>query len=121
LKEASAGSATETKALQNFKAELEAELKDCRKKQADQANFHPAQPPCLRPTEYHHPVFACTWLDWRALCGRLPRKRRRAIALRVQALDLEEATTAVKALHAVICTHGPTGPQGGIGGILPQR
>ena len=41
--------------------------------------------------------------------------------MRAQALDLEEATTAVKALHAVICTHGPKGPQGGIGGNLPQR
>jgi hypothetical protein len=50
----------------------------------------------------------------------LTTKTRRAIAVRAQALDLEEATTAVKALHAVICTHGPSGPQGGIGGILPQ-
>jgi hypothetical protein len=37
-----------------------------------------------------------------------------------QALDLEEATTAVKALHAVICTRGPSGPQGGIGGNLQR-
>ena len=39
LKEAAAGSATEMKALRDAKAELEAELKDCRKKQADQVAF----------------------------------------------------------------------------------
>lgn len=47
LQEAAAGTAAEMKALLNGKAELEAELKDCRKKQADQVNFHVWQHPSL--------------------------------------------------------------------------
>ena len=70
LKNAEEVAAGKIKVLQKEKHELEAELKDCRKKQSDVA------------------------------------------------LDLEEAMTAVKAMHASICKQGPAAPQGGIGVAL---
>jgi len=49
LKETASGSATEMKALRDGKAELEAELKDCRKKQADQVAFRSLPSPSDAP------------------------------------------------------------------------